>query len=532
MTNSRLFSVITDTAQTRLALLAAVAWFAILFNIERINLIPGYSLNISNITYFLVIGVGVTLLSFPNLGALKLAPIALCIWAVYLAATTVFGKWARYEGRLSVIAIELIILIMSYGILRVVNRQILNAEYGLQVFVLEQESSPVVSPDTGRMLVQDELDRALRFDRSIACIFCEVYRQEDSYAQLNKLDNHIADYMLSTISHHYQRIKLVRSLSAMIYKSDIVIPYRQGYVVFLPETSKEDIDKFSYEMALMVETDEQLSLLVGEAYFPQDGSSIDELIAEARAKVHIYVKDENLESKNRDGDVYIAVEKRIEIEKQAQWIDNLTYQSPSTRMIYRPIKRLIDITATIAVVPVLIPVMLMVALVIYLDDGFPALYTQQRTGYGGRRFEMFKFRTMIVNAGTLPPKVIRTTNGEERYVWPDKDDDDPRITRVGRILRKTSLDEIPQLWNVLNGDMSLVGPRPTSWNVDKYTLLQTERLNVRPGITGLWQVSARESKDFDERLIWDVKYVEKMSLWLDVQIILRTVMQVFKRKGA
>jgi lipopolysaccharide/colanic/teichoic acid biosynthesis glycosyltransferase len=111
-------------------------------------------------------------------------------------------------------------------------------------------------------------------------------------------------------------------------------------------------------------------------------------------------------------------------------------------------------------------------------------------------------------------------------------DPDPRITRIGRILRKTSLDELPQLLNVLRGDMSIVGPRPTSWGLSRYQLKHTERLNVRPGLTGLWQISARGNTDFDIWLQWDNAYIDKMSFFLDMQIFVRTIGKVLKRKGA
>ena len=109
---------------------------------------------------------------------------------------------------------------------------------------------------------------------------------------------------------------------------------------------------------------------------------------------------------------------------------------------------------------------------------------------------------------------------------------DPRVTRVGRILRKTSLDELPQIFNVIKGDMSLVGPRPTSFDVSTYKLWHTERLEVLPGLTGLWQVSGRSDLDFDERLRLDIAYIERQSLWLDIQILIRTVTVVFTQDGA
>ncbi len=117
--------------------------------------------------------------------------------------------------------------------------------------------------------------------------------------------------------------------------------------------------------------------------------------------------------------------------------------------------------------------------------------------------------------------------------WPDfKISDDPRVTRIGRILRKTSLDELPQTFNVIKGDMSLVGPRPTSFSADTYTLWHTERLEVQPGITGLWQVSGRSDVDFDERLRLDIEYIRQRSLWFDMKLLYRTVAAVLRPSGA
>jgi lipopolysaccharide/colanic/teichoic acid biosynthesis glycosyltransferase len=142
---------------------------------------------------------------------------------------------------------------------------------------------------------------------------------------------------------------------------------------------------------------------------------------------------------------------------------------------------------------------------------------------------MYKFRTMLTNAEEL--KHVYAHMNE--LTWPDfKITDDPRVTRVGRILRKTSLDELPQLFNVLKGDMSLVGPRPTSFDASTYELWHTERLEVLPGITGLWQISGRSDLDFDQRLRLDIEYIERQSIWLDLWILLRTVTVVVNQRGA
>ena len=179
--------------------------------------------------------------------------------------------------------------------------------------------------------------------------------------------------------------------------------------------------------------------------------------------------------------------------------------------------------------PLILPVMAICALAIWWEDPGPVVFAQLRTGWGGRRFKMYKFRTMVKNAEDLKAKYAHLNE----LTWPDfKITNDPRVTRVGRILRKTSLDELPQIFNVLKGDMSLVGPRPTSFDASTYALWQTERLEVQPGITGLWQVSGRSDLDFDQRLRLDVEYIEQQSLWLDLQILLRTVAVVFHQRGA
>jgi lipopolysaccharide/colanic/teichoic acid biosynthesis glycosyltransferase len=196
---------------------------------------------------------------------------------------------------------------------------------------------------------------------------------------------------------------------------------------------------------------------------------------------------------------------------------------------YRIIKRAIDIAVVLMVSPLLLPLGLLVALLVYIDSPGRVLFTQLRTGKGGRRFRMYKFRSMVPNAEELKIKYAHLNE----LTWPDfKITNDPRITRVGKILRKTSLDELPQLLNVLKGDMSLVGPRPTSFAPETYRLWHTERLEVIPGITGLWQISGRSNLDFDQRLKLDIAYIERQSLWLDLQIVVRTAAQVFIGEGA
>ncbi len=199
------------------------------------------------------------------------------------------------------------------------------------------------------------------------------------------------------------------------------------------------------------------------------------------------------------------------------------------RRKYQRLKRLFDVTICLVLLPIVLPVMALCAVLVWLTDPGPILFVQWRTGRGGRRFKMLKFRTMLKNAEQLKEKYAHLNE----LTWPDfKISDDPRVTRVGRILRRTSLDELPQVFNVLKGDMSLVGPRPTSFAAGDYALWHTERLEVLPGITGLWQISGRSDVDFDERLRMDVEYIEHQSMWLDAKILLRTATVVFSQRGA
>ena len=196
---------------------------------------------------------------------------------------------------------------------------------------------------------------------------------------------------------------------------------------------------------------------------------------------------------------------------------------------YRRFKRATDLALCIASLPLSLPLLAVVAALVWLDDPGAVLFQQPRTGKGGKRFLMYKFRTMVTDADELKHEYAHLNELE----WPDfKITNDPRITRVGRFLRRTSLDELPQLFNVLGGEMSLVGPRPTSFDVSTYTLWHTERLEVLPGITGLWQVSGRSDLDFDDRVGLDVEYIENRSLWLDFSILARTAGAVFSQRGA
>jgi len=190
------------------------------------------------------------------------------------------------------------------------------------------------------------------------------------------------------------------------------------------------------------------------------------------------------------------------------------------------VKRVFDVMVAGVSIVVLSPVFLVVALAIRLREGSPVLFRQVRVGLHGRRFEVLKFRTMAVDAEARYQEVAGKSDTKGAAF---KMTEDPRITPTGRYLRRTSLDELPQLWNVLRGQMSLVGPRPAPpREVDAYDLWHRRRLSMKPGITGLWQVTARRSEQFDDRAQLDLSYIDRWSLWLDLKILARTIPAAFE----
>jgi lipopolysaccharide/colanic/teichoic acid biosynthesis glycosyltransferase len=202
-------------------------------------------------------------------------------------------------------------------------------------------------------------------------------------------------------------------------------------------------------------------------------------------------------------------------------------RGPSRR--YLLLKRTFDVVLCLGLLLVCLPVLALCALAVRLNSPGPIVFSQLRTGRDGRRFRMYKFRTMVANAEELKASLAHLN------VLPAPDfkiPDDPRITRVGKLLRATSLDELPQLFNVLRGDMSLVGPRPTSFAPSTYDTWHTHRLDVPPGLTGLWQVEGRHTMTFDDRLRLDVQYIRRASITYDLVLLARTVRVVARRSGA
>ncbi|WP_341478722.1 sugar transferase [Clostridium saudiense] len=197
---------------------------------------------------------------------------------------------------------------------------------------------------------------------------------------------------------------------------------------------------------------------------------------------------------------------------------------------YEICKRGIDIIGAGSGLILLSPVIAIVACAVKFTSKGPIFFSQKRVGKNGQLFDMYKFRSMVVNAEELKEKLVHQNEMSGPMF---KMKEDPRVTKVGKFIRKTSLDELPQLWNVLKGDMSLVGPRPSlPKEVKQFEKWMYKRLTVKPGLTCYWQVSGRNNIDFEDWMKLDISYVEDRNLWIDIKLIFKTVLVLFGDKNA
>lgn len=204
--------------------------------------------------------------------------------------------------------------------------------------------------------------------------------------------------------------------------------------------------------------------------------------------------------------------------------------SKTDKRFYYAVKRIFDVCASLLALIILMPLMIAVAAAIRFDSKGNVIYSQERVGKNGKIFKMFKFRSMIENADEMVEK-LRHLNEMDGPVF--KISNDPRITKIGRFIRKTSIDELPQLINIIKGDMSIVGPRPPLPDeVSKYTEFEKRRLSVAQGLTCYWQISGRSSIAFHEWIQLDLKYIKEQCIITDIKIIFLTIAAVIKRKGA
>jgi Undecaprenyl-phosphate galactose phosphotransferase WbaP len=212
----------------------------------------------------------------------------------------------------------------------------------------------------------------------------------------------------------------------------------------------------------------------------------------------------------------------------------LRVNEPLRKFVPRFVKRSLDLLLILISLPVLLPLVALLAVLIKFSSPGPVFYCQQRIGHKGRRFYAWKFRSMVANAdAVLESYLAANPSQREEWLLDHKLRDDPRITRIGRVIRKTSLDELPQLWNVVRGEMSLVGPRPiVEAEIVKYADRFDLYTKVMPGITGLWQISGRNDTTYAERVDLDAFYVRNWSPWLDLYVLGSTIRVVLFQDGA
>lgn len=209
----------------------------------------------------------------------------------------------------------------------------------------------------------------------------------------------------------------------------------------------------------------------------------------------------------------------------------LNLEDVNRKYVYRSLKRMIDILGSLIGLIVLSPLFLIIAIAIKKEgENGPVFFTQTRIGKNGKKFKMYKFRSMCVDAEV---KLVELLKYNEVKGAMFKIKDDPRVTKIGKFIRKTSIDELPQLLNVLKGEMSLVGPRPPlEREVDKYSTYDKQRLLVKPGCTGIWQTSGRNDVDFDEMVKMDIRYIRNLSILEDIKIIFKTAWIMLRPNGA
>ncbi len=300
-----------------------------------------------------------------------------------------------------------------------------------------------------------------------------------------------------------------------------------GYKVFAIATnSKKIIEKFSNEYKII-----------------NEGEHIHKLIEEKSIDEIIYCKD-NFDKTELKNIIYSCSEVGVNVQIQSDFFSliasksHLNYfgeepvlsiSSTSTDYFALTVKKMIDIIFSFLFIIIFFPFLLIIAILIKIDSKGPVFYKSKRVGLRGRIFTMYKFRTMRSDAEKLK-KELENLNEVDGPVFKIKND--PRVTKIGKFLRKTSIDEFPQFFNVIKGDMSIVGPRPPiKEEVEQYERWQLRRLSMKPGITCIWQVSGRNDISFEEWMRMDLQYIDNWSLRLDLMLIIRTINVIFKRTG-
>lgn len=321
----------------------------------------------------------------------------------------------------------------------------------------------------------------------------------------------------------------------------------RNIIIIADSTAKSFIKEFikskdwGYKVSSIITPDEKLMSLHKKTYLIDNQDEIfkkivlkgidDIFYCMPVSDTHYNIEKIIAEAEQIGTTVHIIQEDFLKNFQKNSTFDNsfITHQTTPSKYISLKIKDAFDILFSAFVLVVSSPIILLISALIKLEDGGDIFFKQERIGQNGRRFICFKFRSMIPNAEMKIDELMHKNESDGPTF---KIENDPRITRIGRILRKTSLDEFPQFYNVIKGEMSVVGPRPPLLSeVKQYEKYQLRRLSMRPGITCIWQVSGRNSISFKEWMKMDLDYIDNWSIWLDLKIILKTIAVIFKANG-
>lgn len=557
----------------RILLLILVFWLIFIYNLERpdFEFIGLGNVDLDSGVYVITGLISMAILVLPDL-AKRYEVAVIPTLLIYVLSRFVVGNPIT-DRSIYITITEIMVLVITVWIARKISLVISDFEQTVEDVLLKPDDLNVLSRAEGEEKINNELSRARYFDHSVGFLLAHMstIEQEDDPAKA-RFD------MEDMLQRRYIQLRVAQIARSMLPKVAILVWDDDDLVVCMPETTYATAENLARALHTNLAIHLNLVIPMGIAVFPKDGLIYHDLVQATMRNLLDFgdssdnndqtppsadTQDEtavaNAPAKSASGRNMAAIVRTqlhaimnplprirgLTVKPSGKdsnlydpnfWLHDMPYQSITSRTIYQVVKRSLDVLVVLLSFPVTLPVMGLIALAIKATDGGSIVFRQERTGWGGRRFKIYKFRTMVENAEEMLKELAKqglaVLDEKGRLAEPLKLDPDPRITRIGRILRKTSLDELPQLFNVLKGDMSIVGPRPTSWGLNRYQLRHTERLNVRPGITGLWQISARGNTDFDIWLQWDSAYIDKMSFLLDIQILFRTVGKVLQRKGA
>lgn len=581
----------------RTLIILSVIWLTLVFNLERPDIellglgIDEININLDSYVYMAAFVGALIAILMPDVSR-RTEYIFVPLVGIYALLKTFFGI-PLGQTNLAIFTLEVMIIYITIVIFRLLSQALLSFENTVENVLIPPDEFRIMPMPRGLETLQAELARARRFERNVGVVYVSTEELLRSRLGTYKFD------LEQELQKHYLQVRLAQVIELVVYKIDGVMLYQNDIVIMMPETTAERLERATARLYKEISQRLSIKVMIGSAMFPDDGFIYNDLIEKAQSRLR-YLDDESPDSPDEHGgklnestslpalssagnvlplsqitptkaslttlerkrvnsglpanflqvfqpwpdvqppnasDFWLGADSQYDqLLRPDSWLNILPYQTETSRRLYGFLKRIFDTFVVLMVMPLILPIGLIVALMVYLEDRGPIFFMQYRTGRGGERFKMYKFRTMVPNAEEklkeLAAQGLAKLNAEGKLAEPLKLKRDPRITRIGSILRKTSLDELPQLLNVLRGDMSIVGPRPTSWGLDSYQLFHTERLGVRPGITGLWQVAARGTTDFNIWVDFDRMYVNKMCVSLDIQILVRTFLAVFQQRGA